>query len=84
MPSYIAESWPPATRRGDLSSPATWARDAAEALAGDGHDVTNLRFAFTGSDVSASGSRVRAAPEPACGAQLRGPRSAFCSSAKDG
>jgi hypothetical protein len=46
MPSYIAESYLPRSRRDDLSSLATRARDAAQAVAKEGEDVAYLRSAF--------------------------------------
>jgi hypothetical protein len=57
MPSYVAESYLPRTRR-DPSSPGTQARDAAQALAGHGQDIAYLRSAFTGSGIAISCSRV--------------------------
>lgn len=50
MPSYIAESYLSRTRRADLSSLATRARDAAQALAGEGQDVAYFRSAFVPED----------------------------------
>jgi hypothetical protein len=50
MPSYIAESYLSRTRRGELSSQATRARDAAGALAGEGQPVAYLRTAFIPED----------------------------------
>ena len=50
MPSYIAESYLSRTRRGELSSQAIRARDAADALAGEGQEVAYLRSAFVAED----------------------------------
>jgi hypothetical protein len=50
VPGYIAESYLSRTRRGDLDSLATHARDAAEALAGEGQDVAYVRSAFVPED----------------------------------
>jgi hypothetical protein len=50
MPSYIAESYLSRSRRGDLSSLATRAREAAQALAKEGQDVAYLRSAFVPED----------------------------------
>jgi hypothetical protein len=50
MPSYIVESYLSRARRGELSSQATRARDAASALANDGQAVAYLRSAFVPED----------------------------------
>jgi hypothetical protein len=50
MPSYIAESYLSRTRPGELESLATRARDAAQALASEGHDIAYLRSAFVPED----------------------------------
>lgn len=50
MPSFIAESYLPQSRRADLQSLAERARRAAETLAGNGRDVTYLRSAFLPED----------------------------------
>jgi hypothetical protein len=50
MPSYIAESYLPRTRRGELSALTAQARDAARALAGEGHQIAYLRCAFVPED----------------------------------
>jgi hypothetical protein len=50
MPSYIVESYLSRTRRADLPSLATRARDAAHALAIEGQDVAYLRSAFVPED----------------------------------
>jgi hypothetical protein len=50
MPSYIAESYLSRTRRAELASQATQARDAAIALAAEGLEVAYLRSAFVPED----------------------------------
>ena len=50
MPSYIAESYLSRTRHTELGALATRARDAAQALAGEGQDVAYLRSAFVPED----------------------------------
>ena len=50
MPSYIAESYLSRTRRAELASQATRARDAAIALAAEGLEVAYLRSAFVPED----------------------------------
>jgi hypothetical protein len=50
MPSYIVESYLSRARRGELSSQATRARDAASALASEGQPVAYLRTAFVPED----------------------------------
>jgi hypothetical protein len=50
MPSYIAESYLPRARRSELSSLTGRARDAAQALAGQGHQIAYLRCAFVPED----------------------------------
>jgi hypothetical protein len=50
MPSYIVESYLSRTRRGEVSSQATRARDAASALASEGQPVAYLRSAFVPED----------------------------------
>jgi hypothetical protein len=84
---YLAESNRPRTRRG-VTSLDTRLRDAARALAEEGHGVTSLRFAFNGSPrlherlacsrnagAGAVGAREQSHPVPA---------SRFSASAKDG
>jgi hypothetical protein len=50
MPSYITESYLSRSRYGDLSSLATRAREAAQALADEGKDVAYVRSAFVPKD----------------------------------
>jgi hypothetical protein len=50
MPSYIAESYLSRTRRAELSSQVTRARNAASALASGGQAVAYLRSAFVPED----------------------------------
>jgi hypothetical protein len=50
MPSYIAESYLSRTRRSELPSLTARARDAAQALARQGHRITYLRGAFVPED----------------------------------
>jgi hypothetical protein len=50
VPSYIAESYLARSRRGELSSQAARARDAAQALAGAGQEVVYLRSSFVPED----------------------------------
>jgi hypothetical protein len=50
VPSFIAESYLAGTRRGELASQAVRARDAAQALAREGHEVAYLRSAFVPDD----------------------------------
>jgi hypothetical protein len=50
MPSYIAESYLSRTRSGELSALTAQARDAAQALAGQGHQIAYLRCAFVPED----------------------------------
>ena len=50
MPSYIAESYLPRARRGELSSLTAQARDAAQALARKGQQIACLRSAFVPED----------------------------------
>lgn len=50
MPSYIAESYLSRTRRGELPALTARARDAAQALAGQGHQIAYLRCAFVPED----------------------------------
>ena len=50
MPSYIAESYLSRARRDELASQAARARDAAQALSAEGHDVAYLRTAFVPED----------------------------------
>jgi hypothetical protein len=50
MPSFIAESYLPRSRRADAASLAERARQAAETLAGTGRDVAYLRSAFLPED----------------------------------
>jgi hypothetical protein len=50
MPSYIAESYLSRTRRGELSALTARARDAAQALAQEGHQIAYLRCAFVPED----------------------------------
>ena len=50
MPSYIAESYLSRARRDELASQAARARDAAQALSAEGHDVAYLRDAFVPED----------------------------------
>jgi hypothetical protein len=50
VPSYIAESYLSRTRRGELASQATRARDAAQTLAEAGQQVAYLRSAFVPED----------------------------------
>ena len=68
MPSYIAESYLSRTRRGELSSQATRARDAARALAEQGHEVAYLRCAFV--DEDEVGLHWFIAPSPATVSEL--------------
>ena len=50
MPSYIAESYLPRSRRADVPSLAEQARRAAETLAATGREVAYLRSAFLPED----------------------------------
>jgi hypothetical protein len=50
MPSFIAESYLPRSRRAEVPSLAERARRAAETLAGNGCDVAYLRSAFLPED----------------------------------
>jgi hypothetical protein len=50
VPSYIAESYLARTRRGELTSLASRAREAANALAEQGQQVAYLRSAFVPED----------------------------------